>query len=67
MTENVLHGDVSRRIRRLERDLKKCSDRIAKERNRLRELVSEYQSIEESCDDALDMIERAADKLSELL
>lgn len=56
-----------RTVKTLEAQIVKCKDNIARERDKLRELISEVREIEESCDEALDGLERAADALSQYL
>lgn len=41
--------------------------RIAKERDKLRDLIYDLAQIEDDCDEAADDLERAADALSRLL
>jgi len=47
--------------------VKKQSQRIAKERDALRELVEEANMNLGNCDAAIELMDAAADKLSELL
>lgn len=56
-----------RTVKTLEAQIAKCKANISKERDKLRELVSEVTSIAETCDEALDGLERAADALSQYL
>lgn len=56
-----------RRMAGLESKVRACGARIAKERDKLRDLVDEYQEISDHCDEAIDDIDRAADSLSRFL
>lgn len=47
--------------------VKASKARISKERDKLRDLIDELESIAEDCDAAIDDLERAADAMSELL
>jgi len=47
--------------------VKACKERIAKERDKLRDLISEIESIEDCTDRAVSDLESAADALSEYL
>lgn len=49
------------------RRINKCKERIAHERDVLRDLLSEAEEIVTSADDAVDSMTYAADRLSELL
>jgi ABC-type transporter Mla subunit MlaD len=51
----------------LTRQIHACEERIAKERDKLRELISNASAIADDCDDAIDDLERAADTLSKYL
>lgn len=53
--------------RQIIKQLNACKARIAKERDKLRELIDECESIYSDCDEAVDDIERAADALSRQL
>jgi chromosome segregation ATPase len=57
----------TRRIKSLEKQLRDCSARISKERDRIRELLSEYEEIAGHCDEAVNDMEHAAETLSQLL
>lgn len=46
------------------RQLARLTARIAKDRDALRELIEEMEPLKESCDEAVDDLERAADVLS---
>lgn len=48
-------------------NIEKTRDRIAKERDYLRNLINDTKSICDSCDEAIDYLDVAADKLSEYL
>lgn len=48
-------------------ELQGCKRRIAKERDKLRDLVAEIGELEYSCERATSSLEDAADALSELL
>ena len=56
-----------RAIRALLKNLEASKDRIAKERNKLRDLIAEYEDIEDDCSNAIDNMNAAADALSEIL
>lgn len=62
-----LDASTRKRVLSLQKQLNGCGLRIAKERDRIRDLLDEYATIKENCDEAIDDIERAVDKLSELL
>ena len=62
-----LDASTRKRVLSLQKQLNGCGLRIAKERDRIRDLLDEYETIKENCDEAIDDIERAVDKLSELL
>lgn len=62
MTKNTVA-----RVKTLLRKMNQSKLRIAAERDKLRDLVSEFQDIEQSCEDAVQELESAADRLSELL
>ena len=47
--------------------LKSSQDKIANERDKLRELILDYECLAENCDSAIDSIEEAIYKLSELV
>ena len=47
--------------------LKSMQDRIAKDRDKLQDLVSEGEMLIENCDEATDNLERAINALSELV
>lgn len=49
------------------REVRGCKARIAKERDRLRGLVSELDEIVSDCDDAVDCLDEATDALSRYL
>ncbi len=40
---------------------------VSKERDKIRDMVSKYNDLAESCDDALECLEDAANRLSELV
>lgn len=67
MNVTTLDAATRKRVASLQKQLNGCGLRIAKERDRIRDLIDEYASIKENCDEAIDDIERAADRLSELL
>lgn len=56
-----------RTLAMIQREIREAKKRIGAERDKLRDLVSELESIEESCDNAENALERAADYLSEYL
>lgn len=56
-----------RTVATLSKQLEAGKKNIAKERDKLRELIEEATTIEGNCADALDDIERAADSLSQYL
>ncbi len=60
-------GTGTKTFSQLKRAIDQQTKRIAKERDKLRELIEEAQAIAENCDNAIDNLERAADCLSELL
>lgn len=62
-----LDAATRKRVLSLQKQLDGCGLRIAKERDRIRDLLDEYESIKDDCDEAIDDIERAVEKLSELL
>lgn len=47
--------------------VKASKARISKERDKLRDLIDEMESIEDDCNEAIDDLERAADTLSQLV
>ena len=49
------------------RQIEASKKRIAAERDKLRKLISDAEGIAECCDDAVNSLEYAADKLSEYL
>jgi hypothetical protein len=49
----------------LTKAIEKSNARIAKERDKLRELISDAESLYDACDRAVDSLESAADALSE--
>lgn len=51
----------------IQRLVKKHTDRIAKERDALRDLISDAEDIVDNCDQAIENLESAVDKLSEYL
>jgi ABC-type transporter Mla subunit MlaD len=62
-----LSMSARRQITRLEKQLEQCAANIARERDRMRELLSDYESLAQNCDDATSLIQEAVDKLSELV
>ncbi len=51
----------------LQRQIEACKKRIAAERDKLRELIDETDSIAGCCDDAIESLDYAADALSQYL
>lgn len=62
-----LAAATRRKVVELNKELLATGDTIAKQRDRLRELLEEYEAIAHDCDDALVDIETAVSKLSKLL
>jgi hypothetical protein len=56
-----------RKVAELNKELLAAGDLIAKQRDRLRDLLEEYESIANDCDGALVDIEAAVTKLSKLI
>lgn len=56
-----------RTVSALKKQIEASKRRIAKERDLLRDYISEVEEIAENCDEAVDDLERAADALSDLL
>lgn len=56
-----------RTVAAIQRDIERSKDKIAKERDRLRELIHEVESIADDCDEAATALETAADALSRYL
>lgn len=56
-----------RTVARLIKDVEKQKERIGRERDKLRDLTSELESILEDCDDAVANLEAAADAMSKYL
>jgi ABC-type transporter Mla subunit MlaD len=54
-------------IKQIIRAVEQSKNRIAKERNKLRELITEAEHLYENCESAEDSLVRAADSLSELV
>jgi uncharacterized coiled-coil DUF342 family protein len=54
-------------VAKLVRDIDRCKGKIAAERDKLREILSEVESIVEDCDEAHDELEAAVDCLSKYL
>ena len=48
----------------LTKKINTCKNRIAAERDKLRELLSEAEDLVEDCSEAIDNIEQAVDQLS---
>lgn len=57
----------ARNMGSIKKDIERCKERLAKDRDALRELIAEAQDIEECASDAIDQLEYAADRLSEVL
>ncbi len=64
---DVLTASAKAKLRRITAAVKKSTDRIARERDRLRELVGDLESIAWDCDEATEDLNRAADALSRYL
>jgi uncharacterized protein YoxC len=58
---------TKREIKSLISRANKLKAEIATKRDALRDLVSDIEDIEAGCDEAVECLERAADKMSELL
>ncbi len=54
-------------VNTLNKQIEACKKNIAKERDKLRDLISDAQTIADNCDEAIDDLERAADCLSQYL
>ena len=52
-------------LKSIMKQLEKHRDRISKERDSLRDVVLEYESLAEVCDTAIEDLNRAIDSLSE--
>lgn len=53
-------------IAKIKRDLERHRDRIGKERDKLRDAISDWEELERACSEAYDDIHCAIDRLSEL-
>ena len=56
-----------RTVTALMRQIESTKLRIAAERDKLRDIIDELQSIEEDCEESIDDLNRAADALRRLL
>ncbi len=56
-----------RTVKAFDKKIKALTAKIAKDRDALRDLISEVEDITECCDRAIESLESAADSLSELL
>lgn len=57
----------ARNMGSIKKDIERGKERLAKDRDALRDLIEEAQAIEECASDAIEQLEYAADRLSELL
>lgn len=57
----------TRQTRSLIRQIEKTKARIAAERDRLRDLISDLEAVADASDRAVSALEEAADSLSEML
>jgi septal ring factor EnvC (AmiA/AmiB activator) len=60
-------GLDARKINSIRKQIEKHKNVIAKERDALRDLINEIDSLEEDCREAVDSLEYAADALSRLV
>ena len=54
-------------IKQIEKEIRQAAVHLGKERDKLRELQSELNGLEERASDAIDSLEQAADRLSEFV
>jgi hypothetical protein len=60
-------GEAGMNKKELLKAVRDCKERIAKERDELRILIEDAETIEQSCEEAIESLEYAADSLSEYL
>jgi predicted hydrolase (HD superfamily) len=49
------------------KQIKERAKAVGKERDKIRELISEWEMLADNCDTAIEHLERAADELSQLV
>lgn len=63
----TLDSELKRHVDTFREKAQKIIDRIGCERDKLRELVAEYEEVLSSCDDAIENFDSGMDRLSEHL